>query len=68
MAAVPDLAELQSTVARMERHYVSHPLFADYKRLCERFAKDLRDPRDVAMSQAAGLMLMKFASERLSNS
>ena len=68
MAAVPDLAELQSTVARMERHYVSHPLFADYKRLCERCAKDLRDPRDVAMSQAAGLMLMKFASERLSNS
>ena len=68
MAAVPDLAELQSTVARMERHYVSHPLFADYKRLCDRFANDLSDPRDVAISQAAVLMLIKFASERLSNS
>jgi len=68
MAAVPDLAELQATVARMERHYVSHPLFADYKRLCERFANDLSDPRDVAISQAAVLMLIKFASERLSNS
>ena len=31
-------------------------------------ADDLRDPRDLALSKAAALMLIKFDAERLSNS
>jgi hypothetical protein len=68
MRDVPDLDELEATVARMEARYPDHQLFADYKRLCERFAADLTDPRDLALSKSAALMLIKFASDRLSNS
>jgi len=68
MQAVPDLTEIEATVARMEARYAGNPLFADYKRLCERFAVDLGDPRDLALSKAAALMLIKVASEPLSNS
>jgi hypothetical protein len=32
--------------------------------LCERFANDLDDPRDLALSKAAALMLIKYAEER----
>jgi mRNA-degrading endonuclease YafQ of YafQ-DinJ toxin-antitoxin module len=39
MPDVPDLAELEATVARMEARYADHPLFADYKGLCERFTQ-----------------------------
>jgi len=68
MPAVPDLSEIEATITRMEERYASHLLFADYKRLRERFAVDLADPRDLALSKAAALMLIKFASEPVSNS
>ena len=68
MPSIPDLAELEATIVRMESRYGDHPLFADYKRLSQRFADDLRDPRDLALSKAAALMLIKFDAERLSNS
>ncbi len=60
---IPDLAELEATVARMEERYRHHPLFADYLRLCERFAADLDEPRDLALSRAAALMLIKFYAQ-----
>ncbi len=59
---VPDLAEIEATIARMEARYRDDPLFASYLRLHEQFAADLSDPRDVALSKAAALMLVKFAS------
>ena len=68
MPEVPELSEIQSTIARMEARYGGHPLFADYRQLCERFAADLADPRDLALSKAAALMLIKFATERVSKS
>jgi len=68
MPAAPDLAELEATIARMESRYAGHLLFADYRRLCERFAADLSNPRDLALSKAAALMLIKFASEPMSKS
>ena len=68
MPTVPDLAELEATIARMEVRYAGHRLFADYRRLCERFTDDLSDPRDLALSKAAVLMLLKIESEPPSNS
>ena len=59
----PDLAEIEATVQRLEARFRGHSLFATYGRLCERFAQDLDDPRDLALSKAAALMLMKFADE-----
>ena len=68
MPAVPGLSEIEATVARMEDRYAGHPLFADYRRLVDRFAADLSDRRDLALSKAAALMLLKFTSDRPSNS
>jgi hypothetical protein len=59
----PKLAEIEDTVARMEAYHGQDPLFPVYKRLCQRFAADLTDPRDLALSKAAALMLIKFRTE-----
>lgn len=63
MTPVPDLAEIEATVARMEAVHRNAPLFAAYLRLCERFAADLANPRDLALARASALMLVKFAGE-----
>ncbi|HZB35991.1 MAG TPA: hypothetical protein VE440_07970 [Gaiellaceae bacterium] len=42
----------------MQERLRTHPLFADYERLSERFAADLADERDVLLSRAAVLMLL----------
>lgn len=60
---MPDLAELEATVARMEARYSKDPLFPVYRRLCAAFERDLTDPRDLALSKAAALMLIKFRTE-----
>lgn len=60
----PDQAELDATVARMEARYENTALFPIYRELRERFAIDLNDPRDLALSKAAALMLVKYAEER----
>jgi hypothetical protein len=60
--AAPDLAELDATVARMEARYRNAPLYEAYLRLCRRFEADLHDPRDLALSKAAALMLVKCSS------
>jgi hypothetical protein len=62
-AMPPTLAEIEATVVRMERHYGGHPAFPDYLRLRDRFDADLSDPRDRALSKAAALMQIKYASE-----
>ena len=60
----PDQAELDATIARMEANYADAELFAVYRELTERFAADLDDPRDLALSKAAALMMVKYAAER----
>ena len=64
MAVIPDLAELQATVARMEARFDADPrasgLMASYRDLCARFDADLADPRDIALSRAAALMMIKY--------
>jgi hypothetical protein len=54
----PD-ADLRETVDRMEARLRTHPLFPAYEHLCERFAADLADERDVLLSRAAVLMLLQ---------
>lgn len=63
MASVPDLAEIEATVVRMEARYRAEPLFAVYRRLCTQFEADLSDRRDLALAKASALMLVKFAGE-----
>ena len=59
----PETEELLATIERMEARYAASPLFASYRRLIERFAADLSDPRDLALSKAAALMLIRFSTE-----
>ena len=56
----PELAEIEATVARMEARYGGSIHFAAYRRLCEQFAADLSDPRDLALAKSAALMLIKY--------
>lgn len=64
MAVVPDLVELEATIARMEARFDAEPraaaLMECYRALCDRFAHDLVDPRDIAMSRASALMMIKY--------
>jgi len=62
-AAVPNLAEIEATVERMEASYRDSPLFPTYIELRQRFDRDLSDHRDRALSRAAVLMLIKFQRE-----
>lgn len=60
---MPDRAEIETTVARMEARYSKDPLFPVYRRLCATFEHALTDPRDLALSKAAALMLIRFRTE-----
>lgn len=61
--AIPDEQEVAATVARMEARFAAEDaaagLFAAYKRLSDRFVADLDDRRDVLLSKAAALMLIR---------
>jgi hypothetical protein len=63
MASVPDLAEIEATVSRMEARYRDDPLFPVCQRLCQRFEADLNERRDLALAKASALMLVKFVDE-----
>lgn len=64
MAIVPDLTELGETIVHMEARFDADPrttaLMERYRVLCDRFTQDLADPRDVAVSRAAALMMVKY--------
>jgi hypothetical protein len=68
--AVPGLEELEEMVARMEARLAAigtpegRRLMALYRDLSARFAADLADPRDVALSRGAALMLLRWAAEK----
>lgn len=64
MAVTPDLTELQATIARMQARFDADPRAADlmqrYRDLCIRFEANLADLRDIALSRAAALMMIKY--------
>ena len=64
MAGTPDLTELQATIARMQARFDADPRATDlmkrYRDLSIRFEADLADPRDIALSRAAALMMIKY--------
>ena len=68
MASIPTTPELMSTIARLELRYRRHAdaadLFTAYEKLCERFEDDLAEERDVLLSKAAALMLIKYWVEQ----
>jgi len=67
MGVAPGTAELKATIARMEARLDDDPhandLMQSYRDLCTRFAEDLSDPRDVLLSRAAALMMIRYALE-----
>lgn len=64
MAVVPKSTELAAAVARMEAQFDADPRtrtpMAAYRALCTRFVDDLADPRDIMLSRAAALMMIKY--------
>ncbi|MBB4195404.1 hypothetical protein GGE45_006310 [Rhizobium aethiopicum] len=68
MASTPTTAELMSTIVRLEQKYRRYDkataLFAVYEKLCERFEEDLAQERDVLLSKAAALMVIKYWVEQ----
>ena len=65
----PTLEEIEATVGRLEARLaaVRTPetarLLAALHKLDARFRADLADPRDLALSRGAALMLVKFVNE-----
>ncbi|WP_210303362.1 hypothetical protein [Rhizobium aethiopicum] len=57
-----------STIVRLEQKYRRYDkataLFAVYEKLCERFEEDLAQERDVLLSKAAALMVIKYWVEQ----
>ena len=69
MAIIPDLIQIKMTVERMERLYsaqkseAAQVLWAAYVKVSARFETDLADERDIWLSRAAALMLLKYQLE-----
>ena len=67
MAVSPDPTELQATIARIQARFDAEPRATDlmrhYRNLCTRFETDLADPRDIALSRAAALMMIRYQLE-----
>jgi hypothetical protein len=65
----PTLAEIEATVGRLEAKLASSEnprtagLLAACRKLDVRFRADLADPRDLALSRGAALMLVKFVDD-----
>lgn len=65
----PTLAEIEATIERLEArlqvssHGSTPTLLSSYRKLDARFRADLDDPRDLALSRSAALMLIKFIDE-----
>jgi hypothetical protein len=65
---VPDFDEVAATVARLEARFAAmdeaHDLMEAYRRTARHFESDLANPRDLALSKGAALMLIKAIIER----
>ncbi len=71
MGVVPSLQELDGTIARLIGHFRSSPdpraahLLDVYERLSPRFADDLSDRRDIALSRDGALMMARYLLEEI---
>jgi len=69
MTARPMLEVIEATVERLEARLSALPdpevqrLLEAYRKLDARFRADLADPRDLALSRGAVLMLVKFIAD-----
>ena len=59
----PTLKDIEDTVARLEARFEQSILFGVYEKTCLRFEQVLSDPRDLALSKAAALMVVKQFEE-----
>jgi len=65
----PSLEEIEATVDRLEARLTAsldpdtERLLIAYRKLDARFRTDLSDPRDLALSRGAALMLIRFLTE-----
>ncbi|ANM09474.1 MULTISPECIES: hypothetical protein [unclassified Rhizobium] len=68
MSSIPTTIELSSTIDRMESVYrrqdEARAVFGVYEKLCQRFEQDLADERDLLLSKAAALMMIKYWVEQ----
>ncbi|MBX4919806.1 hypothetical protein HJA76_08795 [Rhizobium bangladeshense] len=68
MASIPTVDELKSTIVRLESRYRESDgagaLFELYEKLCRRFEQDLADERDLLLSRAAAMMMIKYWIEQ----
>lgn len=60
---VPEPKELRETIERMEARFADAPAWQAYERARQRFENDLADPRDIMLSRAAALMVLRFLDE-----
>ena len=69
MPIIPDIAELRSTIERMEARYKASkdpqagPLMEAYGRVAVRYESQLADERDRFLSKASALMMVRFVLE-----
>jgi hypothetical protein len=65
----PTLDEIEATIERLEARLAASQnpetarLLAAYRKLDAQFRADLDDPRDLALSRGAALMLLRFLDE-----
>lgn len=69
MAIIPEVSQIKTTVARMEKRYSSQKseaaqvMWVAYLKVRARFEADLVDERDIWLSRAAALMMLKYQLE-----
>ena len=70
MKTIPEINQIKETVERMENHFSAQEgegaqsMWQTYIQLAKRFEADLADERDLCMSKAAALMMLKYQQER----
>lgn len=70
MKTIPETDQIKATVERMERRFSvqegegAQSMWQAYIQLAKRFEADLTNERDLWMSKAAALMMLKYQQER----
>ncbi len=70
MKTIPETDQIKATVERMEDHFSAQEgegaqsMWQAYTQLAKRFEADLENERDLWMSKAAALMMLKYQQER----
>lgn len=70
MKNIPETDQIKATVERMEKQFSAQEgegaqsMWRAYIQLAKRFEADLGDERDLWMSKAAALMMLKYLRER----